>query len=274
MESIGNNCPLGHGEMRRQTVSKEADIRGEKISYHVECMICPECSLTRTTIEQAAKAQHAIADAYRVKKGLLTGPEIKCYRELLGLSQQELADKAACSKMSIIRWENGVIQKPISDRSLRDILCPPELQDEYTGNREFSLGRIKLVYDEFGKWVDYELLAHGDMGLYAAKNCWYADLVAFRELGKGITGASYAVMRHGPQLDNYAELVEEILKIDSSALEPLSIEEAEIIKRLSGIFRKRTDAYKASHAEPVWKSIEKNIGRGISYKIAYELTSV
>lgn len=38
----------------------------------------------------------------------------------------------------------------------------------------------------------------------------YADQVAYRELGIGMTGATYAVMPHGPQLDNYADLVDEI----------------------------------------------------------------
>jgi putative zinc finger/helix-turn-helix YgiT family protein len=139
MENLQNNCPLGHGEMRNGTTTKEIDFRGERISYQLECLICPVCNLTRATVEQTAKAQNAIADAYRKKVGLLTGEEIRHRRVELGLSQQQLADKSRLSKMSIVRWENGVIQKESSDATLREILCPREIENEYSGNRELSL---------------------------------------------------------------------------------------------------------------------------------------
>ncbi len=126
---------------------------------------------------------------------------------------------------------------------------------------------------EFEKYVPYELLIPGDKGLYAAKNCWYADQVAYRELGVGMTGATYAVMPHGPQLDNYADLVDEILKADTTAVEPLSEEEMSIIKNLSKIFRNQRDAFDASHAESEWKKIENDWGKRISYSIAHNLTN-
>lgn len=271
MDNLKNNCPRGHGEMQEGTVTKEIDVRGERVSYQLECLVCPECNMTRSTVDQTANAQTVIADAYRKKLGFLTGEEIKQYRKALSLSQQELAEKAQCAKMSIVRWENGAIQKPASDKALREILCSRDPLDEFTGNRELSLGRIKLVYEEFQKYVCYELLIPEDKGLYAAKNCWYADLVAYKELGKGMTGAGYAVMPYGPQLDNYADLVDEILTADTSKVNPLSTKEIAIIKRLSEIFKRQRDAFDASHAEPEWKKIETNFGRRISYQIAFKL---
>ena len=272
MKKLQNNCPAGHGEMQMTTVTNEIEFRGVQISYQLESVVCKECGMTRSTIEQTADSQVAIADAYRSAVGLLTGNEIKHYREQLSLSQQQLADRAQCSKMSIVRWENGVVQKPASDKALRDILCPQQALNEFSGNRALSLGRIKLVYQEFEKYVPYELLIPGDKGLYAAKNCWYADQVAYRELGIGMTGATYAVMPHGPQLDNYADLVDEILKADTTAVEPLSEEEILIIKNLSEIFKNQRDAFDASHAEPEWKKIENDWGKRISYSIAHNLS--
>ena len=273
MENLQNNCPLGHGEMRNGSTTKEIDFRGERISYQLECLICPLCNLTRATVEQTTKAQNAIADAYRQKVGLLTGEEIRHRRVELGLSQQQLADKTRLSKMSIVRWENGVIQKESSDATLREILCPRDIENEYSGNRELSLGRIKQVYREFEKNLPYQLLIPGDKGLFAAKNCWYADLVAYRELGRSMTGATYAIMPYGPQLDNYADLVDEILKADVATVEPLSEKEIEIIQRLAKIFATQRAAYDASHEEPVWNEIKKDLGRHISYKVAYRLTA-
>jgi putative zinc finger/helix-turn-helix YgiT family protein len=274
MKYLQNNCPICHGEMQMATRTNEIEFRGVNVRYQLEGLVCQKCGVTRSTVEQTADSQIAIADAYRRKMGLLTGHEIRSYRETLGLSQQQLADKAQCSKMSIVRWENGVVQKPASDKALRDILCPQEPQNEFSGNRHLSLGRIKLVYQEFERHVPYELLIPGDKGLYAAKNCWYADQVAYRELGFGMTGATYAVMPHGPQLDNYADLVDEILKADTTAVEPLSDKEVAIIRRLSAIFRNQRDAFDASHAEPEWKKIESDWGKRISYSIAYKLTKV
>jgi putative zinc finger/helix-turn-helix YgiT family protein len=274
MKKLQNNCPAGHGEMQMATVTNEIEFRGVQISYQLGSLVCKECGMTRSTIEQTADSQVAIADAYRRAVGLLTGNEIKHYREQLSLSQQQLADRAQCSKMSIVRWENGVVQKPASDKALRDILCPQHAQNEFSGNRTLSLGRIKLVYQEFEKYVPYELLIPGDKGLYAAKNCWYADLVAYRELGIGMTGATYAVMPHGPQLDNYADLVDEILKADTTAVDPLNEVEISIIKNLSETFRNQRDAFDASHAEPEWKKIESDWGKRISYSIAQNLTKM
>jgi len=273
MDNLKNNCPAGHGEMSNAIVTKEIEFRGKQVKYQIESLQCPKCGLIRSTLEQTADAQLAIAESYRKQVGLLTGEEIKYYREELGLSQQQLAERAQCSKMSIVRWENGIIQKPASDKALRDILCPEDPHNEYSGNRDLSLGRIKLVYMEFEKHVNYSLLIPGDRGLYGAKNCWYADSVAYRDLGRGMTGATYAVMPHGPQLDNYADLFDVIFEYDTSDVEPLTKAEVLIIKNLSKIFKHQKDAYVASHAEPEWKKMQNNLGQRISYKVSYKLTA-
>ena len=42
------------------------------------------------------------------------------------------------------------------------------------------------------------LLKKTDRMLYAAKYLWYADMVAYRDLGAGMTGAGYAALPLGP----------------------------------------------------------------------------
>ncbi len=105
MDNLKNNCPAGHGQMSNAIVTKNIEFRGKQVSCQIESLQCPKCGLTRSTLEQTADAQLAIAESYRQQVGLLTGEEIKSYRENLGLSQQQLADRAQCSKMSIVRWE-------------------------------------------------------------------------------------------------------------------------------------------------------------------------
>ncbi len=71
-----------------------------------------------------------------------------------------------------------------------------------------------------------------------AKYLWYADMLAFRQLGKGITGASYAAITYGPQLNNYSDLVKPIKDSDVRDAEPLSVEELTIINQVAENFPK------------------------------------
>ena len=73
-----------------------------------------------------------------------------------------------------------------------------------------------------------------DKMLYAAKYLWYADMVAFRETGQSMTGATYAALPHGPQLNNYGELVALIREADEDQAEPLTEHEERILARIAG----------------------------------------
>jgi len=244
-------CPNGHGpmELRRQT--RTTTCRGVEISYEAESYVCPVCGLEAATVEQAARMQRAIADAYRRKVGLLTGEEIRRGRERHGWSQGEFARRAGVGIASIKRWEGGLIQSRAMDNLLRRTLegnhSPTEAK--YSGNRTFSVARVKLVLKTFERLLRRKLLR--DRGLYAGKYLFYADMLAFRELGQSLTGASYARLPHGPQLNNYVELVQEIRRAEEAEAEPLSEEEVRIIQRVAMTFPTNRSIYQASHREPV-----------------------
>ena len=116
MKSI--NCPHGHGSMKIKNSLKETKFRGIDITLPVEIYVCPKCCLEAGTIESAAAIQTALADAYRAKKGLLTGAEIKSMRKTRGLSQQDLAKLMDVGIASIKRWEMGLIQSKSMGRVL------------------------------------------------------------------------------------------------------------------------------------------------------------
>ncbi|MBW2105579.1 MAG: DUF4065 domain-containing protein [Deltaproteobacteria bacterium] len=61
------------------------------------------------------------------------------------------------------------------------------------------------------------ILKRRDKMLFAAKYLWYADMVAFRDLGKSMTGSAYAALPYGPQLNNYRELIDEIKNADETS---------------------------------------------------------
>ena len=105
-----------------------------------------------------------------------------------------------------------------------------------------------------------------------AKYLWYADMLAYRKLGRGMTGASYAAITYGPQLNNYKDLVKSIKESDERQTEPLSEEEIRIIRNLAEKFPNERDVYDAAHRELVWQNAR--TGSLISYTKAAGLTEV
>lgn len=108
--------------------------------------------------------------------------------------------------------------------------------------------------------------------LYTAKYAFYADMKAFRDLGKSMTGANYASLPHGPQLNNYKELADLIYEADESKAEPLSEAEKEIIAEIARRFPDNVDVYHASHRERVVTC--KSPGSAIYYSEVGKLTEI
>jgi len=270
MENL--KCPSCSTQMELKNLWKEKTLKGVDIEYTTEAYVCPECGLEAGTVDSAGKAQRAIADAYREKVGLLTSREIKSLRERLGMTQQQLAEAMGVGVASIKRWETGMIQTRSMDSALRRQLQVSECSDCYTGNRETDLSRIKLVARVFERILGKELLREKDRFLFLAKYLWYADMLAYRELKKGLTGASYAAIPYGPQLNNYRELLEDIKQADTRDTTPLSEEELRIVQRIAETFPDEHAVYDAAHREKVW--LEARTGALIPYSSAHELTGI
>ena len=165
-----------------------------------------------------------------------------------------------------------MVQSKSMDHALRMQLQCNISSDDYTGNRQISLPRIKLVAKTFEKILGKRLLKSGDKMLFLAKYLWYADMLAFRQLGRGLTGASYAAITYGPQLNNYRDLVKEIKDTDVQDAEPLSEEELRIVGYIAAKFPNEREVYEAAHRENVWR--ETRTGALISYSCARELTEI
>ena len=265
-------CPHGHKEMTVKKSEKKLSFRGAQFSVPVEQFVCSECGEEAGTVEQTAAIQRSIADAHRKSVGLLTGREIVEGRKKLNLTQDDLAKKMSVGIASIKRWEGAGIQSKSMDQALRSALHGQNTGDSCTGNRSFSLPRIKLVFVELEKVLGKKLLKKNDKMLFAAKYLWYADMIAHRETGQSMTGATYAALPLGPQLNNYRELIEDIMKEDPSSAEPLSPEEKRILTRVALKFPREQLVFKATHREPAWKS--KSNGQLIPYTDSGELTAL
>ena len=266
------NCPKGHGAMILKPVRKEITFKGVDLAVNADSYICPACSIEAGTTETAGALQQVISDAYRAKKSLLTSDEIKELRKKRNLTQRQLAEMMNIGIASIKRWETGTLQSESMDHALRMQLQCRIQADNYSGNREISLERIKLVARQLEKLLGKKLLKKGDRFLYLAKYLWYADFICFVKLGRGLTGASYAAITFGPQLNNYKDLIDPIKEANSSKAEPLSDEEIRILKKIVEKFPEEQMVYEAAHREKVWK--EAQIGALIPYSCAHELTEL
>lgn len=266
------NCPKGHGAMDLKVVSKEMTFKGVDIAVDAEAFVCPQCGLEAGTLQTAGAMQLAIADAYRAKQGLLTSNEIKELRKARNLTQRDLAEIMNIGIASIKRWETGTVQSGSMDYALRMQLQCRIQADNYSGNREISLPRIKLVIKQLEKLMGKRLLKKGDKFLYLAKYLWYADFLSFRQLGRGMTGASYAAIKYGPQLNNYRDLIDPIKDSDENQAEPLLDDEIRLLKKIAETFPEEQMVYEAAHRENIWKEAE--MGALIPYTCAQELTEI
>lgn len=272
MEKEIQYCPNEHGMMELKKIPKTVTFRDEEISFQAEIFVCNECEMEIATIEQTAAIQNAISDAFREKVGLLTGADIREQREKLGLTQKELAKRAGVGIASIKRWENGIIQTKSMNTLLKEAFQRTKVGNSYTGNRAFSIARIKLVMKEFEKELGETFLEEGDMMLFDTKYLFYADMIAYHRLGRSLTGATYAALPYGPQLNNYKELIELISDSDENKAKPLTDDEKKIIIRVALSFPEKRLAYDASHREEVWKN--KATGSIIPYFDAEKLTEI
>lgn len=270
-QSMEKTCPSCHGQVKLVAIEKHTQFKGVDVTYTARLQQCAECELELADIEEAATMQEQLADAYRQAVGLLGSEEIRRHRQEKGLSQQALAETLDVGIASIKRWETGVVQSKSMDTLLRTLLQDHPC-NEHTGNREFSIPRIRLVLDAFETALARPLLKKDDRMLYAAKYLWYADMAACRDLGLSMTGATYTALPMGPQLNNYRDLVEEIFKAELASVSILSKPEIAIITAVARTFPTNKRVYDASHREAIWQRCA--TGAIISYSRAAELTEM
>ena len=258
--------------MGLRTVKKEMTFKGVDIAFETDSFICPECGLEAGTLQSAGTLQLAIADAYRARQGLLTGKGIKTLRKSHNLTQRQLAETMNIGIASIKRWETGTVQSASMDHALRMQLQCRIQTDNYCGNREFSLPRIKLVIIQFEMLLGKRLFKKGDKLLYLAKYLWYADFLCFKQIGCSLTGSSYAAITYGPQLNNYRDLIDPIKASDENEADPLTVEELRILKQIVEKFPEEQIVFDAAHREKIW--LEAKTGALMPYSCAHELIEI
>jgi putative zinc finger/helix-turn-helix YgiT family protein len=257
--------------MKAKKVERSVLFKGIEVNIIEDAFVCQKCKLSAGTVQSAGKIQCAIAEAYRQQVGLLTGEDIKRIRKEKEMTQEDLAELSGFGVASIKRWETGAIQTQSADKTLRLHLLEGYHENSLTGNRNLSIPRIRLVGNTFKVALGRAILIANDQMLFAAKYLWYADMLAKKELGRSMTGATYANLTYGPQLNNYRDLLDEIRNADLSEAEGLTPDEIAIIQRIAKTFPEDRMVYEAAHKEPAW--LETRKGELILYTWAYKIVA-
>lgn len=119
-------CPCGNGYMEIVKHEKDAEFKGINLKVLCEKYLCRKCGIEAGTIEQAARVQSLLAEAYRSEKGLLSGFSISKMRKESGLTEGQLAVLMNTTEKMINDWECCIVQSPEEDRLLRKILTVSE----------------------------------------------------------------------------------------------------------------------------------------------------
>jgi putative zinc finger/helix-turn-helix YgiT family protein len=141
------------------------DTHGESFELLSDALLCPNCGFKTVPTEKMAEFALRVADAYRVKHGLLTSSQIKDRRLDLGMNQQQFAAYLGVGSSSVKRWELGHIQ----DKAMNDLML-------LKTDAQYAEANVSEVLSRLGK--------PGCL-VYLADDSWH--LSPFREgLIKGI----------------------------------------------------------------------------------------
>jgi putative zinc finger/helix-turn-helix YgiT family protein len=187
-----------------KNVKETVDFKGETITASSPAYVCDNCRFVLTDTEQMNMFRRAVADEYRVMKGLLTSEEIRTCRERLKMSQAEFADYLKVGIASIKRWETYFIQDESQDDHIK-LKCDREYNELtaltmhesniYTGNKKFDW---KLIQNAI-----LSLIPVYKSPLFINKALFYFDFLHYKKYGVGVTGSVYCSLDKGPCPDKF-----------------------------------------------------------------------
>jgi putative zinc finger/helix-turn-helix YgiT family protein len=139
MKPLCKLCDEDHLEVK--TEIREAEIKGEKITYEAKYYYCPQLNEEYEDGNLINENLNKARDVYRKAVGLLTIDEIIEIRERLHLSQRDMALLPGMGEVTISRIESKIIQDKSTDDSIRRIDNDPL----------FFLEKLEINKEKLGK---------------------------------------------------------------------------------------------------------------------------
>ncbi|PKL96745.1 MAG: type II toxin-antitoxin system MqsA family antitoxin [Gammaproteobacteria bacterium HGW-Gammaproteobacteria-8] len=129
MAQANPTCPVcEHGTLRPSTYVAEIGHGEQRLRVSdLECYECADCGADPVFPDQARRNHRRYQDARRRADGLLTGEEIACIREKLGLTQRQSAALFGGGTNAFSKYERGdVTQSVAMDRLMRMLDAHPD----------------------------------------------------------------------------------------------------------------------------------------------------
>lgn len=119
-------CPTCGTKMEPSSADLPSVVNGERVVVPgVPHLACPSCGEVVLGYDESKALQGAAIEAYRRTRGLLGASDIRDLRDLLGLTQQQLAALLKLGANTVSRWESGRnVQNEAMDvllRLIRDV---------------------------------------------------------------------------------------------------------------------------------------------------------
>jgi putative zinc finger/helix-turn-helix YgiT family protein len=234
MNAFCPNC-----EAITQQVPQEQEeiipVRGEDIPVLVKTHVCQACGMDYSNPQEEGDPLDAAYRIYRERRHMLQPEEIRAFRKMLGLTQQEWSTVLGIGIATLNRYENGALQSEGHDQMLQLMMQPgnlvrtlaekpallpeakraqvlenlagPESSGSLLAEAEDHYGRyepdifsgyVRLDLEKFFQATQFLCHGKGVVKTKLLKLLFYADFLHFREHRVSITGMRYAHADHGP----------------------------------------------------------------------------
>lgn len=324
--------PFTGKEMKKVYEKRTWEFRGEKYEYVHASWLCADTGERFTTDETDNAAYVQVTNQYREKYGIPFTDEIIGLRERYGLSAAKMAQILGFGINQWRHYESGEVPSVSNGRMIRSIMTPSVFLDyvessrNVLGLKEFEKIRsgVSLLAEQDNGRVEYDLTrvyrcARGsgngyaplsldrlkNLLLYVLNQCgevfytkmnkllFYADFVAYRNLGMSISGLSYKAIEFGPVPDRwdrvysqFDDIIQEpraygdkegsVLMSDVVADQTVFTEaEIEVLNEVCALFCNSTssDMTRISHEECAWLD---NVDghRAIPFESAFQLKAI
>ena len=251
-------CPCCEEDraFRQEARREELSVRGVAMSFSISVEVC---EASGEALFDEARDQKMLVEAfaqYRRQKNLLSSQEIKAIRERFALSQKSFASLLGMSEATINRYESGALQEETHDNMIRLASTPEailslverrgQLLSEWQRNRTIEAARSLLAESPLHRRLMPTAIGEFNGGRvfsfdrYSAAAAWfctrldgvlktkmnklmfYADFLAFKELGCAITGTAYRRLQYGPVPVDFGTLqdgmeCEDLIAVDEGA---------------------------------------------------------
>ncbi len=316
--------PFTDKEMKLEYEKRTWKFRGEEYDYIHTSWLCEDTGERFTTDDTDTAGFIQVTNQYRTKYGIPFTDEIVAVRKKYNISASKMSLILGFGANQWRHYEAGEVPSVSNGRMIRSIMNPDVFIDMVHSSRHILLPKdyekiirqsdVSPLHPEYqptifvcerGIYNGYGVLSTDrvkNVLLYVLMKCgdvfytkmnkllFYADFVAYRQLGISITGLSYKAIEFGPVPERWDRIYSSFEEI---SIEPRIIGDREgtilttSVKPDTSLFTESelhildeicsslacytsTELLELSHQEPAWIDNHHSSSR-ISYEYAYAL---